>query len=389
MKKKVIRRQTKKNHTKQFIYVGIAVVITLGVLSYIKNIYSNPSYAPIGINQVGVSSGVVDLSLTPTSSQVEPGGELLLTLSINPGNYKVGDVTVELTYDESKVGTPVLTQGSYLTDKIGTPTVAGGKISFEYVAPTSGLATGNGTIATIKIFPVGTGTTTLAFTESTEVVVVDPATNTTIASNMLKSASNATITIGTTNTKPNKPTGLRHNCFDGGNKVTLRWDAVSDADSYKLRMDQKDGTNDKSIDGIKVTEGETTIIPDQKYSWWVHATRNGVDSEEAKIDEIVCAKTSTSTTTPTATPKPTIKPTVKPSVKPTATPKTSLKPSSTPITSIIPLPSPTAMGSLNDIFSDKDTLVDTSTKSTSKPGFFKMLALGWQAIFEHLVELFQ
>jgi len=421
MKKKIIKRQTKKTQSKQLIFVGIIIVITLGVLSYLKNLYSSPFYAPLDINQVGVSNGVVDLTLTPSTNQVEAGGELVLTLSISPGSYKVGDVTVELTYDESKVGTPVLTQGSYLTDKMGTPTVAGGKINFEYVAPTSGLSSGNGTIATIKLFPTGSGTTTLAFTDKTEVVVVDPATGSTIASNMLKSATGATLTIGTTaasaepstpasaepsstasvapsiaasvapsatTQKPNKPTGLRHNCYDGGNKVTLRWDAVAGADSYKLRLDQKDGTGDKSVDGIKVTEGDTAIIPDQKYAWWVHSSKDGIDSEEARIDEIVCVKTTTTTPTPTPTNTPTPKPTLKPSTKPTTTPKASLKPSSSPVTSMISIPSPTTIGSLNDIFADQDQL-NSSPEPTSKPGFLKMIALGWQAILEKIVEIFE
>lgn len=422
MKKKT-KSQTKKTRSHQLVYLGITIFIVLGIFSYLKNSYSNSTFAPIGINEVGVSSGVVDLTLTPTTSQVEPGGELLLTLSISPGTYKVGDVTVELTYDESKVGTPILTQGSYLRDTMGTSSVAGGKINFEYIAPTSGLSTGDGTIATIKIFPTGSGTTSLDFTQNTEVVVVDPATGSTIASNMLKSATGATITVGSTAAasvdpstiasaepstaasadpstaasanpqKPSKPTGLRHNCFDGGNKVTLRWDAVSGVDSYKLRLDQKDGSNDKSIDGLKVTEGETSIIPDQKYAWWVHATKNGVDSEAAKIDEIVCAKTTVSTgstATPTPVPaKSTVKPTSKATTKPTSTPKVSALPSSTTsTTTIIAIPSPSITGSLNDIFADTDDVANTSLETSSKPGFFKMIALGWQAIIEQIVHLF-
>jgi hypothetical protein len=404
MKKKSPKtKKILKKPSSFYLILGLSIIMVIGSLAFIK---TKRSFAPIDINQVGVTSGVVDLTLTPATSQVEPGGELILTLTANPGTYQVGDITVELTYDQTKVGTPILTQGSYLADKMGTPSVAGGKINFEYVAPTSGLATGSGTVATIKLFPQGSGSTAIAFTDKTEVVVVDPATNSTVPSNMLKSAGSATITIGTaaasaspstTPARPAKPTGLRHNCFDGGNKITLRWDAVSGVDSYKLRLDQKDGTGDKSIDGLKVTEGETAIIPDQKYSWWVHSSKDGVDSEEAKIDEIICAKSATSTTTvstpsptPTPTPKSTVKPTIKTTPKPSV--KSSAKPSpstaSTITASIIPIESPRSIGSLNDIFKDADAL-ETTTKSTTKPGFFQMLGIGWQAIFQQLAQLFK
>lgn len=186
----------KQKKVSRYPIFGLFLIAIIALLIYTKYNFSPIRYgAPVGINQVGVEGGKVDLVLSPANTTVEPGGELVLTLTALPGEYEVGDITVELTYDESKVGTPIVTQGSYLTDKFGTPSVSGGKIFFEFIAPTSGLATGNGIVATIKLFPKGSGDTSLTFTDKTEVVVVDPATGSTIASNMLRSATGSVITI--------------------------------------------------------------------------------------------------------------------------------------------------------------------------------------------------
>lgn len=393
MKKKKSRLKSKST-IKPMVIGGLFL---LGLLLYFIRSLFAPQPLPISINQVGVTDGVVDLTLTPATNTVEPGGELVLILTAKPGSYKVGDITVELNYDPAKVGTPVLTQGTYLTDKMGTPKVENGRIYFEFVASVSGgLATGDGVVATIKLFPQGSGTTTLTFTDNTEVVVVDPTTNTTIASNMLKSATGATITIGSAASsepstapstpanpqKPAKPTGLKSNCYDGGKKITLRWDAVSGASSYKLRLDQKDGNNDKSTDDITKTDYDYDILPDQKYSWWVHTTRDGVDSDEARVDEVICAKT-TASITPSSTPAPTITP--KPTVKPTITPTPKVTPRPSSKTSLT-TPAPN-LGSLNDVFDGG--IPSPTPPPTTSPNFLTRIFLGWQAIIQKINEIFK
>ena len=392
-KKKPVHHQTKNlNLSTPLIILSL---ITLGVMAW----YSKPTSAPLKINLVGGSDGNIELSLTPATKTITPNTKVDLALTANvTGTAKLDGIDAELTYS-GVCGTPIVTQGTFLANSLSDAKVESGSIKFSYSKPTNvAEIIGSGPVATISLTPTLVGDCTFAFTENTLAVSTDKVTND------LKSATGSTVTIAaaeasvspsvtasaspsTTPEKPAKPTGLRSNCLGGGDKITLRWDSVSGADSYKLRLDQKDGTNDKSVDGLTKTDSEQTIIPDQKYSWWVHATKSGVDSEEAKVDEVICAKATTaSTATPTPTPTP--KPTVKPTVKPTSTPKATIKPSSTPTTSIIPIASPASFGSLNDIFTDKNVMTD-APKSTTKPSFFAQIALGWQAIFTQLALLFK
>jgi cell division septation protein DedD len=389
-----------KKHRKSSNFVKPLVVLAIISLATIVY-YSWPKPVPTAINYVGISSGTIDLSLTPSTLDITPNTESTLSLNIVAGANHVTGAQIEIVFDPDKLGVPTVTLGDFLPVNMESLKIEGGKITFAVAAsPSSGGKTGSGVLATIRIKPDLVGITSLTFGQKTAVYATES------ADNLLKSASDASITISAALSsaepstaasidKPAKPTGLRHNCFDGGNKITLRWDAVSGVDSYKLRLDQKDGDGDKSINGLKVTEGETTIIPDQKYSWWVHSTKDGVDSEEAKIDEIVCAKTVTTTvaadapvptSTPKSTPKPTVKATAKPSVKSSSKPSPST--TSTTTASIIPIESPRSIGSLNDIFKDADAL-ETTAKSTTKPGFFQMLGLGWQAIFQQLAQIFK
>ncbi len=302
--------------------------------------YARPRPVPVNINVVGVANGTTTLSLSPSTLTLEPNTEATLTLTLDSPTTHVAGAQIQIMYDANKIGTPTVTLGSFLSTTLAGVKVEGGIITFTVGAsPDSGGITGSGVIATIKIKPPIAGNSSLTFGEANQVYVTEATTN------MLKSANNATINVASNvpasapasaspspspspspsagnPQKPAKPTGLQSNCYDNGNKITLRWDAVSGANSYKLRLDQKDGNHDQSIDNIASTQYDLTIIPDQTYSWWVHTTKNGLDSEEAKIGEVLCHKTTASatptpTSTPTATPKPTVKPTAKPS--PTAT----------------------------------------------------------------------
>jgi hypothetical protein len=343
MKKKIVQRKnSKRSKAPTFLPLIIFALILIGSAIW----YLRPRPAtPIGINLVGSATGTVSLTLSPSTLNLAPNTESTLVLSIDAGTSHVTAAQVELTYDESKIGIPSITQGDFLTGSIGPSEVANGKISFTYVAPTTtevikGI-TGSGTLATIKIKPPVVGSSAIVFTEKT-LILAGPEVN------ALSSAIDSTITVTSseiiasadpsvspsapasiapsapaTPEKPDKPTGLRSNCFDNGNKITLRWDSVSGISSYKIRMDQTSGSDDKSVDNITKTDYEFNIIPDQKYSWWVHSSKNGVDSVEAKISEVVCAKTivaATPTPAPTITPKPTVRPTTKPTTTPISSP---------------------------------------------------------------------
>jgi hypothetical protein len=122
--------------------------------------------------------------------------------------------------------------------------------------------------------------------------------------------------------KPPVPSNPRSTCNPDGKSVRLMWDGVDSANSYKVRVDDKAGKV-TPFDGINKTEYIANITPNQTYSWWAHATKNGVDSAETSRLEFRCTPTSTPTPTPKPTVKPTIAPTVTPTISPTATPTNS------------------------------------------------------------------
>ena len=369
-----------KKHKQQSLFTKALFIIgaiTLGVMAW----YSLPIFKSPDINWVGDTNGTVIFALSPPAKTITQNTETTLTLSIDTTTSRVTGAQVELMYDKSKLGTPVVTLGNFLPNVFVPVKITDSAISFAVATPPdSGGKMGTGTLATIKIKPKVVGSHTISYSEMIAAFAIGS------QENMMKLASDATITV-VSQEKPAKPTNLKSNCFDGGKKVTLRWDSVANVSSYKLRLDQKDGNNDKSIDNIDKTQYDLDILPNQKYSWWVHSTKDSVDSDEAKIETLECIVTTpTPTPTPSPTPKPTVKPTVKASPTPTTTPTTSPKASSTSTPSLQSSP-PVAAGSLNDIFTDKDAL-NTPTK-TKDVGFFKKVALGWQAILESLANLFR
>jgi hypothetical protein len=115
--------------------------------------------------------------------------------------------------------------------------------------------------------------------------------------------------------RPPTPNNPRSTCNPDGKSVRLMWDGVDSANSYKVRVDDKAGKV-TPFDGISKTEYIANITANQTYSWWAHATKDGIDSAETTRLEFRCTPTST----PTPTPKPTVKPTVAPTVTPTITP---------------------------------------------------------------------
>lgn len=388
---------------KPLIIIG---AITLGAMTW----YSFPRPQTSNINLVGQSTGTVSLALTPTSINLTPNTEATITLTIAAGTSHVTSTRVEILYDSSKIGIPTVTLGDFLPVVFSSVKTDDNKITFSVVTPPeTGGKTGDGTLATIKIKPTMIGESSLIFGESTMITATEL-----ITGNSLKSANNVTITIANpvassvasanpstaasvspstsasvspstvaSPEQPNKPTGLRSNCYENGDKITLRWDSVTGADSYKVRMDQKDGNNDKAVEGVTKTEYEFNIIAGQNYAWWVHATKSGVDSEEARIEQIVCNKTiaaATATPAPTATPTPaTPKPTIKSTSTPIPTPIPALAPTSTPGISIA---SPIPTGSLNDIFANPEDiapLAETSSRDLTV----------WQKILNWLTSIFE
>lgn len=415
MKKKISHRKKRTPKLKQtrgskmLLPLIVLTVVAFGAIIW----RSLPKAVPVDINLVGSSTGTISLALTPATLSLNPNTESTISLKIDAGTTHATIAQVELTYDESKLGTPVVTQGDFFNTALVEATVGNGKINFVYGASTdSGGITGQGTLATIKIKPTVVGSSSINFTENTLISNTETSAQ---RLNVLSSAGNATIQVATTEVvsspaptpslspsapasptpspiveKPSRPTNLLSNCFDGGNKITLRWNAVIGASSYKVRLDQKDGSGDKSIDGITRTEHEFSIIPDQKYSWWVHATKDGVDSEEAKVNEVVCTKPIAVTPTVPIRPSPTVTPTRRAVATPTPTPVITLRPS--PVS--LPKPSniqtaPTeideSISDLSDLNQFMETNKGTVTETKRPPTFLEKLFTSIAKFFQNLL----
>lgn len=177
----------------------MSLVIVGGGMWYIIKITNAPIPQSISINEVslvGEASGTATLTLSPGAISTAPNTESTLTLSINTGVSRVTGAQVEIIYEPSKIGTPVVTLGSFLPNVFVSPKIENGKIIFTLAAPpSSGGIIGSGTLATIKIKPTVVGTSSLSFGESNAVFAVGGQTN------VLKLASDATITITDPNIK--------------------------------------------------------------------------------------------------------------------------------------------------------------------------------------------
>jgi len=132
--------------------------------------------------------------------------------------------------------------------------------------------------------------------------------------------------------KTSAPLNPRVTCNPDGKSVRLQWDGVTDVDSYKVRLDDKNGkvTN---YDNLKDPQYIATIVPDKMYSFWAHSHKGGLDSNQSTAIDFTCKATAT------PTPKPTVKPVSPkggPTVKPTSTPisKGDVVPTDTPAPSI-------------------------------------------------------
>ncbi len=143
--------------------------------------------------------------------------------------------------------------------------------------------------------------------------------------------------------KPSVPSNPKFTCSPDGTSVKFSWDSVSEVESYKVRIDDKNGkvTN---YDDIKDLQKVVAVTPGKTYSWWMHSHKGSYDSNQSSAVDFSCSNTVS------PTPKPTVKPTVTPVVSkgdevyvpddtPTPTPRASIKASPRASLSTTPVPS--------------------------------------------------
>ena len=164
----------------------VAVIASTGITLFTTRPASTPRIA-----EVTGGTGTVALSLSNPAS-VNAGESADLTLTADAGSSHLTAIQGELAYGDT-CGTPTVTEGDFLTQTLQAASVANGKITFAYGAPTtSGGLTGSGTVATIHLIP--TGECTVSFTQNTLAAVTES------NANALKSASDATVTVAAAST---------------------------------------------------------------------------------------------------------------------------------------------------------------------------------------------
>ncbi|MBP9702493.1 hypothetical protein KBD69_02295 [Candidatus Woesebacteria bacterium] len=460
MKKKITRTKAKvskriKSKSTSLSPLPLILVLALIIISgyYVYRSLLSSSSTPIQIAEIKNATGSVNLNLNSTKTSLAPNQDATVTLTYDSPTDKLTVISGEISYDPAVLTVSNFVKGDGFPTEFAAATAANGKITFTYgvaVAAGSGL-TGQGNILTFKVRSKAVGSSTLAITDATQVLVTgnsnnalreitnttvavaDPAVSpSTAASAAVSPSPSTTVTVSPSPAvspsaaasiipstpasaspiasvpvvqKPAAPTNLVYNCYSDGKRITLRWNAVANVDSYEVVFDQKDGDNDQTKSATRA-EIDLDIKNNTNYKWSVVSVKDGVKSDASSVNDIKCsgdvaqAATPTPTPTPTTTPTPTPAPTKKPiteqiagifkpkSPSPTPTPKPTLAPTdfTTPNqnSNVIATPTPTP-GSLGDIFTSPSAtpVVAANTNNTS---FFSKILLGWQALFIRFIE---
>ena len=191
-----MKTSSSKSKSIPAVYVALILVITpfiIGIASWRFSLKATP----LSINQVDSLSSGITLSFSPSILNAKVNEESTLLLNINSGSLKTTYVEAEILYDENKLGTPVFVKNEFLQNIISGPTVASGKISFEFSSTPRGVPN-SGTLATLKIKPKVVGSSTLSFTNTTSATALDAAGNY-LPGNQLKTATDATVNVGGNN----------------------------------------------------------------------------------------------------------------------------------------------------------------------------------------------
>ncbi len=387
----------------------VAVIASAGVTWFTSRPASTPRVA-----EVTGGSGTVVLSLSNPAS-INAGESADLTLTADAGGSHLTAIQGELAYGDT-CGTPTVTEGDFLTQTLQAASIANGKITFAYGAPTtSGGLTGSGTVATIHITP--TGDCTLSFTQNTQAAVTESGTN------ALKSASDTTITVAAASTPASAPPSappsvppstpptpanapsspvFHQSCQNGNPNLSFSWTGDPGDGGYTVGIATG---NDHKLSYTKpVSQGQSTDLTNfvgqsgdvsgkvftfslgTTYYAWVGNGKNSADSTFTVKDCNAASPTSpTPVPTPTPTPKPTATPTQRPTSKPSPTPTATSAPQPTVTSDVVITPAPTSGSLLNDIFGGSLPATDSGTSAT--PNLFQKIYLGWQAIFTQIAKL--
>ena len=450
---KNLKKTSKKSNQQKFLFSRSLVVAMVAIIIASGAIYSvrtTITPTPLQIAEISNASGTINLSLNPTTNNLNIGEETSISLTYDvQANDGLSSIKAELVFDPTLVSISDIVISDKFPTKLASAKVVDNKITFTYGvgAPEepdfiSTLVTGHGTIATFKAKALKAGSVSVSISPSTLTLTKDGGDN-----NSLREITNTTINIvdpsasvaanpSTTTSspsvnpsvepsvepsvspsttpstkpiatpsdsptikKPDSPTNLRYNCYSNGSRITLRWDEATGATGYIISLDQKDGDNDTTTTSTRA-EKDLDIKSNTFYTWKVAVTKDSVNSDPTTVSDIKCSGDSTNATpTPSPNSSPTPSPTPAPTKKSISQvvsnifkPKSpSPSPKQSPNNSPVPLASFVPSSPISSPGSLSDIFASPSPElktitSRDQTNLFSKIILGWQALFIRLVE---
>ncbi len=196
-----MKKPLKKSHRKQPHNLAPQIALIAFIISAIGYYAFSrlPKPQQIGINEISsVIPKSVKLAFEPAPA-TSLGTQISANLMIDTGGLSVSAVQVELTYDPASLSNMTVSQGDFLSEKLGNPKVAAGKIAFTYVIPLEVKGkSGSGKLATLN-FKQLKPSAQIAFSSNTMVAAIGS------NENVLSSATGVTLTNSRESTQPTAP----------------------------------------------------------------------------------------------------------------------------------------------------------------------------------------
>jgi len=198
--------KTKKKSTSP-----LKIILTLSVLVvgtwYIFQTYFMTK-TPVGINEIS-PTGTVSMSLSPANISLNPNQTTTISLLVDSGTSPLAALLIKLNFDSTKLTITNLVKGTWLPVVLRAPTIGAGTITAELGAlnTINSSKVGVGTIFTFDVKSTVPGTHNISFDIpfNEAGVNLEGLSNT----NMLKSATGATITINSIPTITTQPSSTQ------------------------------------------------------------------------------------------------------------------------------------------------------------------------------------
>lgn len=197
--------KTKKKSTSPLKIILTLSVLAVGTWYIFQNYFMTKT--PVGINEIS-PTGTVSMSLSPANISLNPNQATTISLLVDSGTSPLAALLIKLYFDSTKLTVTNLVKGTWLPVVLRSPTIGAGTITAELGAlnTINSSKVGVGTVFTFDVKSTVPGTHNISFDIpfNEAGVNLEGLSNT----NMLKSATGATITINSIPTITTQPESL-------------------------------------------------------------------------------------------------------------------------------------------------------------------------------------